>query len=849
MSRKEGLNLSDLSIRIEELIDSNAKDFEISKLIKNSIKDYLGSLDEIFTHSGGKDFFVKHTKQIDMFIIHLYKYILRKHFGQYQPLSNAIPITLVALGSYGREQLCVYSDIDLMLLYEDTKGYNIKNILEEFLTLAWDAGLKLGHRVHEIKEIDSVVKEDITIKTAIIESRMIYGSKQLWHNYQNSLKRVRNSGKLEFIGQKLEEHRLRLNKYPLIMEPNVKDGYGGMRESNLLFWMCNTIYGVSSIKELSGRLFDEDEYKNFRSSLEFVFRVRNALHLIAKKKMDVVNFDILPELSTKLGFKNRAKMTKERECMTRLFESFHNIHFFSSVMTKKVVRPYIYQTSNIAILRSSRITKNIYICDSVVFTSFNRKEVSLNSLLKELLIFEQIKGFDPSYVYFASKTDMKKSNTKETKRLIRELFKKDNIYYIVKLLYNAKLFFKIFPYFAGIQNQPQFDGYHKHPVDLHTIKALKNLVSIEDIFVKNLYDSFTIEEKALLRFLILFHDSGKGRGGDHHIIGERIFRKFAKTFGLDEESTTLGARVVRYHNMMSKVATREDIYSQNVILNFIGLLQTPQTLKLLYVLTYSDISSVGKDVYKSTTANLLKELFLQSMFSFENIELVKDSTKRVLKLDTIKKNKTFKELNVEIQKKVLAIQSIHMFLKLKVSEIIDIAKWAYETQDNDYKILNDDLLTLQIIKQNNTNLSFLLGKLSAYLNISSMGIYKLFDSKKFYEIIFDEKVEKDDIVQIDRIIQESFKTTKKISLKKPIIKKEGITIECDYTENLAALKIEAKDQKGLFAYVAKMFEDFGIDIESAKIYTSKGVARDLFLIEKNGQFCPNKDEFVDLLSS
>ncbi len=846
----ERIDVSDLSIKIEELIDSNAKDFEISKLIKNSIKEYLGSLDEIFTHSGGKDFFVKHTKQIDSFIIHLYKYILRKHFGQYQPLSNAIPITLVALGSYGREQLCIYSDIDLMLLYEDTKGYNIKNILEEFLTLAWDAGLKLGHRVHEIKDIENVVKEDITIKTAIIESRMIYGSKQLWHNYQNNLKRVRQNGKQEFIEQKLAEHTQRLKKYPLIMEPNVKEGYGGMRESNSLFWMCNTIYGVSTIKELSGRLFSEEEYRNFRISLEFVFRVRNALHLIAKKKMDVVNFDILPELSSKLGFKNRSKITKERDCMTRLFESFHNIHFFSSVMTKKVVRPYLYKSSNIKLLRSARVSKNLYVYSKEAYTSYNRKGVTLNTLLKELLTLDEVNKFDPSYVYFVSKTILTKTNTKETKRLLKELFKKGNIYHIVKLLYNAKLFMKIFPYFAGIQNQPQFDGYHKHPVDLHTIKALKNLENIEDSFVRNLYETFSSDEKALLRFCILFHDSGKGRGGDHHIVGERIFRKFAKTFGLDEESTTLGARIVRYHNMMNKVATREDIYSQNVILNFTGLLQTPQALKFLFVLTYSDISSVGKDVYKSTTANLLRELFLQSMLAFENVDLIKDSTKRVLKLDAIKKNKTFKELDLDLQKKILSIQSTHMFLKLKVSDIIDIGIWAYGVKEYDFKIINDEVLTLQIVKQHKMNLSYLLGKLSAYLNLSSMGIYKLFDSKKFYEVSFDERVETQDIVEIEKILKDSFKSSgKKISLKKPVIKKEGITIECDYTESLAALKIEAKDQKGLFAYVAKMFEDFGIDIESAKIYTSKGMARDLILIEKNGQFCPNKDEFVDLLSS
>jgi [protein-PII] uridylyltransferase len=841
--------MSDLSIKIEELIDSNAKDFEISKLIKYSIKEYLGSLDEIFTHSGGKDFFVKHTKQIDSFIIHLYKYILRKHFGQYQPLSNAIPITLVALGSYGREQLCVYSDIDLMLLYEDTKGYNIKNILEEFLTLAWDAGLKLGHRVHELKEIDSVVKEDITIKTAIIESRMIYGSKQLWHNYQNSLKRVRHSGQKEFIHQKMAEHKARLIKYPLIMEPNIKDGYGGMRESNLLFWICNVIYGVNTIKELSGRLFSEDEYKNFRMSLEFIFRVRNALHLIARKKQDIVNFDILPELSTKLGFKNKARITKERECMTKLFEALHNVHFFSSIMTKKVIRPYLYEPQNIIKLQSCRISKNLYICENKVYTSYHRKPLAINGLLRELLTLNNIKGFDQSYIYFASKTTFGKKETKETKRLIKELFKRENLYPIVKLFYNTKLFLPLLPHLKGLENQPQFDGYHKHPVDLHSIKALKNLENIEDSFVRNLYDGFSVEEKSLLRFLVLFHDSGKGRGGDHHIIGERIFKKFAKSLGFDEESTNLGAKIVRYHNIMNQVATREDIYSQNVILNFTGILQTEQALKILFVLTYSDISSVGKDVYKSTTANLLRELFLQSLMAFENNELIKDSTKRVLKLDAIKKNKTYKDLDASLQKKILSIQSIHMFLKLKVAQILDIALWADGVEESDYKIINEDVLTIQIIKTHNMSLSYLLGKLSTYLNISSMGIYKLFDNKKFYEITFDENVQTQDISQIEEIIKNSFVTTKKIILKKPVILRKNIEIECNYTENLAALKIEAKDQKGLFAYIAKMFEDFGIDIESAKIYTSKSIARDLILIEKNGKFCPNKDEFMDLLSS
>ena len=145
--------MTDLNLQIEELISKNATDFQISKVIKTYYKDYLDSIDTTVETTGGKDFFIKHTKHTDKFLILLYKYILRKNFGSHQPMSSSVPISLIALGSYGREQLCIYSDIDIMLLYENTKGYNLKDIMEEFITLAWDCGLKLGSRVHELKEI------------------------------------------------------------------------------------------------------------------------------------------------------------------------------------------------------------------------------------------------------------------------------------------------------------------------------------------------------------------------------------------------------------------------------------------------------------------------------------------------------------------------------------------------------------------------------------------------------------------------------------------------------------------------------------------------------------------------
>ena len=303
----------ELNLQVEELISKNATDFQISKVFKNYYKNYLESIDTRVETTGGKDFFIKHTKHTDKFLILLYKYILRKNFSSHQPMSTSIPISLVALGSYGREQLCIYSDIDIMILYENIKGYNLKVIMEEFITLAWDCGLKFGSRVHELKEISEAVKEDITIKSSILESRLIYGSKILWFGYENVLNRIRKTNQKEFVLDKLEEHKERLLKYPLRMEPNIKDGYGGIRESNMMYWMANILYGVTNTKDLIGKQFTEEEYKKYRQALEFIFQVRNALHNIARKKQDQDTFDILPDLSTKLRFVNKPRHTKDRQ--------------------------------------------------------------------------------------------------------------------------------------------------------------------------------------------------------------------------------------------------------------------------------------------------------------------------------------------------------------------------------------------------------------------------------------------------------------------------------------------------------------------------------------------------------
>ena len=842
--------MSDLSIVIEDLLEKNAADFEIAKAIKKEIKEYLSSLDDIFNESQGKDFFVKHTKKIDTYIKIMYKYLLRKHFLDFTPLSNSVPITLVALGSYGREQLCVYSDIDIMILYKDIPAYNLKPIMEELVLLAWDSGLKLGSRVHEISEVEEVVKTDITIKTAIIESRFIYGSKILWFGLQRSLINIQKCDRREFILEKYQEHKDRLLKYPLRMEPNIKDGYGGMRESNMLYWVANVIYGVHSTKDLIGEIFTEEEYKAYRISLEYIFRVRNALHLIAKKKLDQVNFDVLPELSSRLGFVSTPKLVKERQCMSKLFESLHTIHLFSSSMIKRMVKPYLYKNENLSILRQSRIKKDLYLVDGMLYSSFNRKPITFLRFIKELNELPiEVKKFDISYIDFAKKIKLPHAMSKTHKNQVKSLLEKENLYPIMKMLYNADLFVKILPSMKKIINQPQFDGFHIHPVDVHTLKALKYTHEIKDRFVKSIYDNLDKRQKSLLNLCILFHDVGKGRTKDHHIVSEDLFKKFARSFNLKEEDTLLVARIIRYHNQVSYVATREDIYSQKVISNFNALLQTKEALDILTCITYGDINSVASNIYKSATASLVKELYLQSVNAFDNVEMLKESTRRIRKQNTIINSKAFKELPKMMQKKILAIESNQLFLTKKASEIINLGVRANGVATKEFAIFNGDVLSIRILRLNPLNLGYLLGKLS-FLDLAGMNIFKLYDDKKYFEMWFSENVSDEEIPFIKEIVNNSFDMSLASKIKKPTIQRKDIFIDCDHRDDVALMKISTQDQKGLFAYIAKVLDDFNIDIESAKIYTSKGKANDLLLIHKNGNFCTNKEKIIeDIVSS
>jgi len=257
------------------------------------------------------------------------------------------------MGSYGREELCIYSDIDLMIVYKDIKGYNIEPIIESILYLAWDAGLKLGHRTHKVEELFEASNSDFTIKTAMLESRFLCGSNFLWMESVRELNKIRTHNLKEFIQDKIQSNDKRRLEYPISMEPEIKNGVGGLRDTNTLFWIAKAILNISKIKDLVPKYISEEEFKEFRSALEFLFRLRSALHISAKKKQDKLNLEYIPDIAKKLGFKNsKLKNAQMQLCEKTLF-AMHTIDITTQIFLKKLTSSFFYDAKNLSCLKKN----------------------------------------------------------------------------------------------------------------------------------------------------------------------------------------------------------------------------------------------------------------------------------------------------------------------------------------------------------------------------------------------------------------------------------------------------------------------------------------------------------------
>jgi [protein-PII] uridylyltransferase len=804
--------VKELEFEIENLFEEKDSLLKIGGAIRTHLKEY-----EKFVKSANdnsKGFVFRHTRFYDAIISLVYKTVLRDVFRNFLPMRNSVPISLVALGSYGREEMTLHSDIDLMIAYRDIEGYNIEKIIEKFLHMLWDSGIKLGHRVHKIVELQQVAETDITIKTALIESRQIIGSAFVWGSVVEELNRVREKNQKEYLIAKCMETSKRHEKERWDnMTPNLKEGVGGLRDANFLFWTLNTIYRIDKTSELANEFFSEDEYKKFSQSLDFIFSVRSALHKNNRRKRDRIFLEDTPNLANQFTNGDQSLFLK------KLLQNMRELHLFSM----KYVRKEIFQKF---IDYSDRDEVSI-INDKLEFVE-NKHFNSINLFLQTLEPFE---NFKIGNSLFSISID---TQQEVSKIAVKKLLKRENLYPVLELLWKFGILEKVLPPFEKVMFLPQFDGYHNHTVDIHSIYNIRELENISDPFLLEIYKNLSKKDLEILKIASLFHDIGKGRNEEHSRVGGKVAKQFLQNLDYSTDIIEDVVILIRHHTLMTSIAYHEDIHNEKVIYSFVSKIPSERLLKLLYLLTYADVKSVNDKTYNSYNRTLLRTLYESANLVIGDMDLIKESAKREKVEKQIRNLAEFSEIPKLLQKAISRIKSNQLFFQKTATDILEIITTAREVENYHYEIANDNFFTFKAIRKSEVNfdIAYFLSKVD-FLSVVSLQVFELFDGIKYFQIDFVEKLEDEDLPFVEFSLKDAFsdkeRRYKDFSTK---ISSDEVEINCDYSNTFAQISIKTENQNGLLAYLFRVFEENGVRVVSSKIQTFKKRVRDTFLVEK-----------------
>ena len=541
-------------------------------------------------------------------------------------------LALVAVGGYGRSEMAPYSDVDLLFLrpYKQTPWG--EQALEYLLYMLWDLGLKVGYATRSVAECIQLAKADITIRTTILEARYLCGDrepfKKLMQKFQSDV--VEGTGPA-FVEAKLaerDERHLRMGDSRYVVEPNVKDGKGGLRDLHTLFWIGKYLYHVTQAADLvDSKVFSAKQFARFAKAENYLWAVRFNLHYMAGRAEERLTFDVQAELGRRMGYKDHTGNLAVERFMKHYFlyakEVGNLTRVFCSVMEDQHKRKPRLRMPRMAfkpehidgfVIDGGRVDVD----SKTLFQTQPIKMLRLFHLAQErrvdihprafLLVTQNLGAIDG-----AMRADP------EAGRLFMEMLTgRKDVETTLRRLNEAGVFGRFIPDFGRVVAQMQHDMYHFYTVDEHTIRAVGMVARIEaGELAEDLPLSHDIIHKVLSRkvlyLAVLLHDIAKGRGGDHSKLGAEVALKVAPLLGLEEAESETVAWLVRTHLDMSRVAFRRDLADPKTIADFAAIVQSPERLRLLLILTVADIRAVGPGRWNGWSGQLLRELYFATL--------------------------------------------------------------------------------------------------------------------------------------------------------------------------------------------------------------------------------------------
>lgn len=787
---------------------------------------------------------------------------------------------LVAVGGYGRKELYPSSDIDITIIANSIDLINTNNVkLENFIQLCWDFGFKLGVSQRVINEISKDIK-DITIATNLLESRLICGNQLIHEKYNEKFKNTLNVKK--FILAKVKEQELRHQKFSksgYLLEPNIKESRGCLRDIHFIRWLCAAKYGDHNLKTLlESKVITKKQLNLINFHYNKLIKRRIYLHIATDHQEDRMLFDYQSKIAMDLGFKNSSNKKASEFVMNSLYKSIRYIILFNEIITKKFTVEF--QSSK----EKVEGFNELYISNKLLELNTNIKKDNSRKIFAYFHLFQRnpsIQGFGPNLInHFVTTANLidkpyrfDKNIQKDFLQILKE---KQKVNRSLRLLNRYNILGKFLPVFGKIISQMQHDLFHIYTVDEHTLNVIDNLRRYSKAKLKHespeSYEAFKrLKDPSILYLAGLFHDIAKGRGGDHSSLGEKEVKKFGRTFNLSTHDIQTISWLVKNHLLMSNVAQKLDLADPSVIRSFANEVQNQERLDLLYLLTTADIRGTSHKVWnqwKSVLINGLHQTTTKYLLNkLTNEQFIEQRVKQ------IQNNLIKYSIEPHMYQKNWSLMGSEYFSKFEAPEIswhtrlllshtntqktitrvrhqkggqgIEVLIYTKDKNDIFYKtchFFNEISCEISQAKIFTTNHNYALNIFNVtYEDESSLRFKDFF---KYIEENLTNVIDQD-------VSKNSFNTSNNLMKKSRQASFHQIEdfIELINDDGLFHLQIKTANRKALLLSVASLLKKYNISLSNAKITTMGERVEDHFdfKISNDSQFEPKNLE-NDLLN-
>jgi len=528
-------------------------------------------------------------------------------------------VALVALGGYGRSELFPYSDIDLLILFREDAKEEMEKVANAVLYPLWDTGLDVGHGVRTVEESLSFAKEDFFFQVAMLDARLLAGSealfKELLTRYQKDFIEGSRDEFVHAMKSFREERRKKYGSHSYLLEPNIKESKGGMRDIQAMLWTAIVVFGLLDLEAITNAgILQEDEKSAFLESWNMLSRVRNRLHYISRRKNDQLYFEQQEQVAEALGYKNKGGVLGVESFMRDLYGHLQVIAvttdlFFDHVDDVLGFAGKAGDTDKI-------VEKGVEIRNNRIHLTASETEIIARPyLLMRCFLASAKTGLSIHHrtrKLITSKLDLITDKHRCSVRMSRPFFEilesGKNILTVLEVMLETGLLSSYIPEFARIESLVQHDVYHIYTVDRHLLQSVVELreasKSEEAVFLG-------IASPHVLYLATLFHDIGKGTGKDHSKMGAEMIGPIGQRLGLNESECSCLAFVVRYHLFMPESALRRDLNDELFIKRCAEKIEDTERLAMLYLISVADSHATGPSAWSDWKGMLLYEMYMK----------------------------------------------------------------------------------------------------------------------------------------------------------------------------------------------------------------------------------------------